>query len=254
MQTRARQKPWFMLYGGRFPGNEPCFYNPEEFAWVRTLEENWLVMQQEILSLLERRQERLKPYFNKVMVFPPKKWKTLGFYFWKYKIHANCKDCPETTRILESIPNMTAGSLSVLEPGSNINPHQGDTNAIIRVHLGLSIPAPLPACGFQVGKEVREWKEGKALLFCDAHTHTAWNQTDLRRLVLIVDVMRPDFARETNAICSHVLASTFLQMAYQRFSWLNRLPGRVKYLIHFISRLFIRALLPIQRRAAFLFS
>jgi hypothetical protein len=43
-------------------------------------------------------------------------------------------------------------------------------------------------------------------------------------------------------------------MAYQRFSWLNRLPGRLKYVIHFMSRVLIRVFLPLQRRAAFLFS
>jgi hypothetical protein len=255
MQTiNAESQPWFLIYGGRYPGKEPCFYDPADFPWVKTLEENWSVMREEILALLERRQERLKPYFNKVMAFPPKHWKTLGFYFWKYKNHANCLACPETTRILEGIPNMTAGSLSVLEPGSNINPHQGDTNAIIRVHLGLSIPAPLPACGFQVGKEIREWKEGKALLFCDAHTHTAWNQTKERRLVLIVDVMRSEFADRSDAICSHVLGATFLQLVYQRLSWLNRAPGWIKYVIHFFSRGVVRVILPIQRRAGFLFS
>jgi hypothetical protein len=32
------------------------------------------------------------------------------------------------------------------------------------VHLGLVVPAPLPACGLKVGREGRGWEEGKALL------------------------------------------------------------------------------------------
>ncbi|MBC7910627.1 MAG: aspartyl/asparaginyl beta-hydroxylase domain-containing protein [Pyrinomonadaceae bacterium] len=251
-EPEVKPKPTYMIYGGRFTGREPYFYDAAEFSWVKALEDNWLVIREEIQSLLERREERLKPYFIKSIVFPPKQWKTMGLYFWKYKLHRNCLDCPQTVRLLESIPHMTGGSLSVLEAGSNINPHQGDTNAIIRVHLGLSVPAPLPVCGFQVGREIRPWEEGKALLFCDAHSHLAWNRSDKRRLILIVDVMRPEFVEQTDAICSHVLATMIVQTIYQASALLNRLPGRFKYGIHFILRNIIRVLLPVQRRAGFL--
>lgn len=249
MSSEAAPRLWYNVEGGRYHGGEPCFYDPAQFPWAQTLEENWPVIKEEILSLLERRRDRLKPYFIERLVFPPRRWKTLGFYFWKYRIHENCRDCPETMRILHSIPRMTACSLSILEPGSNINPHQGDTNAIIRVHLGLTVPSPLPDCGFQVGGEVRAWEEGKALLFCDAHTHTAWNRSEQRRLILIVDVMREEFARQEDAICSHVLASTALQVATQRFGWLRKMPGSVQQALHPFIRLGIRAYLPLQRRA-----
>jgi aspartyl/asparaginyl beta-hydroxylase (cupin superfamily) len=251
-QPDAQPQPTYIYHGGRFVGNEPFFYEPSDFPWVKQLEENWLAIRREIEALLEQHQDRLKPYFNRTMAFPPDRWKTLGFYYWNYRLHKNCRACPQTVRLLESIPNMTAGSLSVLEPGTNINPHQGDTNAIIRVHLGLSIPAPLPDCGMQVGTDIREWKEGKALLFCDAHAHLAWNSTKERRLVLIVDVMRPQFAAQTAAICSHVLAFLFLQTLYQRHAYLNRLPLRLKHLTHFLLRNMVRAMLPFQRRMAFL--
>jgi aspartyl/asparaginyl beta-hydroxylase (cupin superfamily) len=252
-EPEVKPKPTYMIYGGRFTGQEPCFYDPAQFSWVKLLEDNWLVIREEIQSLLERREERLKPYFINSMSFPPGQWKTLGLYFWKYKQHQNCLECPQTVRLLESIPHMTGGSLSVLEAGSNINPHQGDTNAIIRVHLGLTIPAPLPDCGFQVGREVRQWEEGKALLFCDAHSHLAWNRSDRRRLLLIVDVMRPEFVEQTDAICTHVLATMIVQRIYQHSAFLKRLPGRFKYGIHFVIRSVMRVLLPVQRRAGFLF-
>ena len=246
-----KRQPTYMFHGGHFSGDEPFFYDRASFPWVKLLEDNWLTIREEIQSLLERNEGRLKPYFNKTMMFPPAQWKTMGFYFWSYRIHRNCRDCPQTARIVESIPNMTAASLSVLEPGSNINPHQGDTNAIVRTHLALKIPALLPECGLQVGREIREWREGETLLFCDAHSHTAWNRSPQRRLVLIVDVMRPEFADRTNAICSHVLGSLLVQALYQRSRLLNRLSGRVKYVVHFICRNVIRVLLPIQRRARF---
>ena len=248
-KQNGRRRPIYPIFHDHYSGDEPWFYDPADFPWVKLLEDNWLTIREEIQSLLARNERRLKPYFDKKLVFPPTKWKTLGFYFWSYRIHENCRDCPQTARIVESIPNMTAASLSVLEPGSNINPHQGDTNAIVRTHLGLTIPAPLPECGLQVGREIRGWKEGEALLFCDAHSHTAWNNSAQRRLVLIVDVMRPEFADQTNSICSHVLGKFAVEAIYQHSRLLNRLPGRVRHAMHFVSRNIIRLLLPLQRRA-----
>ena len=68
---------------------------------------------------------------------------------------------------------------------------------------------------------------------------------------LIVDVMLPEFAGQTNAICSHVLASSLLQRIYQRVAFLNRLPGRTQFVLHFLLRNAIRVVLPVQRRLRF---
>jgi aspartyl/asparaginyl beta-hydroxylase (cupin superfamily) len=246
-------QPWYNLFGGRYDRGQPCFHNREELPWTRTLEENAGVIRQEMLALLEGHASALKPYYiNKAMSFPPRHWKTMSLLFWNLRMHRNCRRCPRTVGILESIPNLTACSLSVLEPGSNINPHQGDTDAIVRCHLGLSIPAGLPECGFQVGTEIRPWEEGRTLPFCDAHTHWAWNRTKERRMILIVDVIRPEYVRQKNAVCSRVLAFSLLQILYQEFRWLDRAPGRVKWVLHTVSRLAIRAFLPIQRRLPFI--
>ena len=242
-------EPWYNLFGGRYAGDQPFFYNRGHLPWVRVLEDNWLVMRDELVALMEEKPARLRPYFiNKSMSFPPRHWKTMGLYFWRVTMHDNCRECPETVRILRSIPGLTSCSLSVLEPGSNINAHQGDTDAVIRCHIGLSVPGMLPDCGFQVGPEIRGWKEGEALPFCDAHTHSAWNHCSERRLILIVDVMRPEFVSQQNRICAQVLASTVLQMMYQSLPFLNAWPGRVKRLLYLVLQAGILGLLPIQRR------
>jgi aspartyl/asparaginyl beta-hydroxylase (cupin superfamily) len=242
-------KPWYNVFGGKYTGNEPSFYNREDLSWVKVLEDNWELIRDEVFALMEKQPDKLKPYFiNKSMSFPPKKWKTMGLYFWKFTMHSNCRKCPHTVRLMKRIPNLTSCSLSVLEPGSNINPHQGDTDAIIRCHLGLSIPASLPDCGFQVGKEIRPWENGKALPFCDAQTHTAWNVSMHRRMILIIDVVRPEFVKQENRICAHVLASSVLQMLYQRFTFLGKRSGYVKKVLYHITRITILVILPIQRR------
>jgi aspartyl/asparaginyl beta-hydroxylase (cupin superfamily) len=241
-------KPWYSIFSGRYMGPEPFFYNKEDLPWTKVLEDNWELIRDEISTLIEVQPARLKPYFiNKSMSFPPKKWKAMSLYFWKFRMHSNCKKCPQTVRLMKQIPNLTSCSLSVLEPGSNINPHQGDTDAVIRCHLGLSVPASLPECGFQVGKEIRPWENGKALPFCDAQTHMAWNNSGERRLILIIDVMRQEFVKEQNLVCAHVLASSALQILYQHFAFLGRRSGYFKNGLYKLLIAFIRIILPVQR-------
>lgn len=242
------EKPWYSVWGERYDGSQPPFYEKDQLPWIEILENNWKTMRDELVRLAEGEPDRLKPYFiNKTMSFPPKHWKTMGLFYWKYKIHRNCKKCPETIKVIKSIPNITSFSMSVLEPGSNINPHQGDTDAVIRCHVGLIVDGDLPELGFQVGSEIRAWEEGKALPFCDAITHTAWNHTNQRRVVIILDVMRPEFAHKTNRICAHVLASSALQMLYPRFPFLGQRTGYVRKLIYHTVRVGIIIILPLQR-------
>ena len=217
--------PWYVGAGGRYAGPEPAFFDPADFPWVPLLEENWRVIRDELTGLVNAQDQRLQPYFSRSLPFPPGGWKTMGLLFWGWRLHRNGRACPRTLAILRNIPHLVSASLSVLEPGANINPHQGDTNAVVRVHLGLVIPAGLPDCGFQVLDDIRSWQEGKTLLFCDAHSHTVWNQTDRRRLILLLDVLRPDFADQSATVCTTVLSGNVLQMLEQRFPVLKALPG-----------------------------
>lgn len=241
-------QPWYAFWGNRYTGNQPPFYDKTKLPWVKTLEDNWEIMRDELLDLLEAEPDRLQPYYiNKTMSFPPKHWKTLGLIFWNLIIEENCKKCPNTVRLLKEIGGVTSFSISVLEPGSNINPHQGDTDAIIRCHVGLVIPGTLPDLGFQVGNEIRAWEPGKALPFCDAITHTAWNHTKKRRIIINMDVMRPEFVKRQNRVCAHVLASCYLQMLYPRFPILSEASGYFRNTVYHLVRLYILLYLPIQK-------
>ncbi|SJN54912.1 Aspartyl/Asparaginyl beta-hydroxylase [Vibrio ruber DSM 16370] len=246
MFSRSTQ-PWYSIFGGRYTGDHPSFYDKADQPWTKILEENWLVIRDELFELLEENPERLQPYkINHAMAFPPQQWKTMGLMFWRLKNRHNCKRCPETIKLLKALPGCTSASLSILEPQSNINPHQGDTDAVIRCHMGLKIPAPLPDCGFQVRDKIKGWQEGVTLLFCDAQTHTAWNHTDLRRYVMILDIIRPEYQHRKNDICAHVLASAMIQMLYQKYEFLRRRKRYVKKSIYHVLRVGFAVYLPIH--------
>ena len=106
--------------------------------------------------------------------------------------------CPATLALARQLDLPRLGLISpslyfsVLEPGSRIAPHTGITNARTIAHLPLIVP---DSCGFRVGGETRAWQAGKALIFDDMTTHEAWNDSSSSRVVLIVDLWRPELSR-----------------------------------------------------------
>jgi aspartyl/asparaginyl beta-hydroxylase (cupin superfamily) len=199
------KKPYYSFAHGRERiVTSETFFDPSSFAWAPGIEKNHPVILSEISAYLDGH-NALKPYFATEMMSAPEKWKAFSFYFWGLRMNANaCARCPETIRLLSGIPNIISASVSVLEPHSAIKGHFGDTDAIYRCHYGLVVPAALPECGFRVGYEDKPWENGKFLIFNDANYHRAWNHTDKRRVVLILDVIRPQFGNRKRWICARV--------------------------------------------------
>jgi aspartyl/asparaginyl beta-hydroxylase (cupin superfamily) len=120
-------------------------------------------------------------------------WNVFMLYERGKKNEANCAKCPETTRIIESIPSLRtlAGLIyfSNMAAATHIHAHKGPTNMRIRCHLGLHIP---PNCGIRVQNEARTWEVGKCLVFDDSFEHEVWNRSGDTRAILIVDLWHPD--------------------------------------------------------------
>jgi aspartyl/asparaginyl beta-hydroxylase (cupin superfamily) len=216
-------QPWFADAARPFAGDQPFFYDAAAFPWVAHVEAQWTTIRDELLDALAREQAPLEPYMDASLTSRPDQWKTLGLMFWTLRSRANCRRFPRTWAALRDVPGLCAVSLNLLEGGTTIKPHMGNTDAIIRCHLGLVVPEPAPRCAFRVGSETRSWDEGRLLMFCDAHPHTAWNNSDRRRYILVLDVMRPEYAARRQATSARVLAAIHFETACQRHGWLRRL-------------------------------
>jgi aspartate beta-hydroxylase len=119
-----------------------------------------------------------------------KNWKVFMLYLLGYKPKANCGLCPETCRVLDSIPNLMQAFFSILEPGKSIPLHEGPYLGYLRYHLGLHVPEINPP-RFYVNSQEYVWQSGKAVLFDDSWPHAVENESQDYRAVLIVDVLRP---------------------------------------------------------------
>ena len=117
-----------------------------------------------------------------------------GFGFW---VDSTTKQCPVITKFLKSIPGLKLALLSKLSPYMKLKPHKGwanHSNYSIRCHFGISIP---DNCYVSVkddtsAEEVRQHEQDSWLIFDDSKTHWAENKSEKDRIVLIVDVERPD--------------------------------------------------------------
>ena len=114
-------------------------------------------------------------------------------------------------RVIEKLrelsdPNGSApvfsAKLSLLYPGTSINPHTGPSNARLRAHLCVQLGAA-PGGKLIVAGEERGWKAGEAFVFDDSFEHEVVYGVDSSsdvgvhfdfeevRIVLIVDFWHP---------------------------------------------------------------
>jgi beta-hydroxylase len=198
------------------------FFDPGEFPWVAELEASWQVIRRELDSVLERID--LVPNFQDIqieqrLITMDDGWKTFFFCGYGERAEKNIARCPETHRLLSTIPGLTTAFFSILRPKKKLRRHRGPFKGVLRYHLALKVPRDLDRCGIDVAGDVRRWEEGKSLIFDDTHPHQAWNDTDEVRVVLFVDFVRP-LPRPLAALNRFALRliskTTFVQAAVRR--------------------------------------
>lgn len=236
-------KLWFSLLNRyEYPGEVPTIYPKNYFEWEKIFEGKHGL----ILNELEEYLQKVNPtaYFNYEMVTKEAAWKTIPLMSWGVKFNNHLRHFPKTYELLNQIPGMVSISFNVLEPESEIKEHFGDTNGMVRCHYGLKIPGGLPEIGFQVKDDVQAWEEGGLLVFCDGYVHKAFNHTKGKRIILLFDVILPEFMSQKKKICGTVLSSIFFQSMMLRLGLKEPSIGTVKFLTSFARR-FAIALTPI---------
>lgn len=244
----------FNLRSREYHGTLPLFYSPDDFPELNVLKNNWQVIFREIQDY----ESEYGSISGINTLSPPglsstNAWNNIYLENFLWQFHVNRKHFPETCKVLAQIPGCTLAVITVLSPQGSIEPHYGDTNAVIRCHLGLQIPAPYPACGIRVGNQEQGWKNGELTVFSEAHYHHVWNRTNEKRYLLVVDIVHPQWSREKEWICARVLGAQSYIFFEKRIPFLQKLPYSFLAPIHLVFSLIWRAYLPIQRKMAFLY-
>jgi aspartyl/asparaginyl beta-hydroxylase (cupin superfamily) len=246
------EAPLFFLKEEAYEGSHSFFYSSSDFAEIKMLEENWEIIRDEVLGLITAEELDNIKNLNPPYLSHPDAWKNIYFYNFGWKNHANCARFPRTHELLKKLPNFIFGGVTVLNPHSRVLPHNGETNTTIRCHLGLKVPAPLPTCGVKVGSEEQEWKEGKVMMFSDAHYHSTWNESDEQRFVLVFDILREEYATQKSWMCAQSLGALSLKYFYTGRQYLKKTPMPILKALHFVFSAIWYVYLPFQNRLSFL--
>lgn len=177
----------YSVYGDK------TFFDTKQFSWVRDIESNWMDIRKELDGVLKFRDDI--PNFQDISsdqkaITKDDKWKTFFLYGYGFKSEQNCSLCPKTAELMEQIPGMKTAMFSILDGHKHIPPHRGPYKGVLRFHMGLIVPEP-DKCKIRVGNDYSHWEEGKGMVFDDTFNHEVWNDSELQRVVLFVDFVRP---------------------------------------------------------------
>ena len=221
LDTLLRKKPVYrpqpsFMYFPRLPAIE--FYDRSEFPWLDSIEAATDDIRAELINVLQEGPSVLMPYVDIPAGMPLDQWRELNqsrrwgvYYLWQegVAIQEHIARFPRTVAALEAWPKCEVPGcsptavFSILEAKTRIPGHTGVSNTRLIVHLPLIVP---PGCGFRVGAEQREWHPGKAFVFDDTFEHEAWNDSDVPRAVLILDIWSPHLSAAERDMVRQVTA------------------------------------------------
>lgn len=163
-----------------------AFPDAGRFPFLAELEAHWRAIHSEFLRVQHDAVDYLETRLY------DEGWQVFGLWNLPHRepLHGATERCPFTAALIERlVPAHGAVAFSVLAPGTRIKPHRGKPGPYLRCHLALEVPAG--DCAIRVDGETRGWEPGKALVLDDRLEHEAWNATQERRVVLLVDFIDP---------------------------------------------------------------
>jgi aspartyl/asparaginyl beta-hydroxylase (cupin superfamily) len=181
---------WQDIKGGLFrhaglaefaAGDARNYRSSEDYAQLRPLEGRWQSIRDEARALVV---DQFVEYYDASINRTT--WRNFPLVYGGRWIAPNLAACPTTAETLRQVPGVTLAVFAVLPAHSALAPHRGNPCGTLRAHMGLSVP---PNARFVVNGEVRHWEHGRFFVFNETYLHTAINDSDEDRLVLIVDFL-----------------------------------------------------------------
>ncbi len=127
----------------------------------------------------------------------------------EYKIEDFDKKYPKLYKILNK-PYISNAFLSILDGNVDIPEHYGYFKGYYRYHLGYVIPQYQDKKAYIVcGGEKYIWKEGKGVLFDDMYNHYVRNDTPYQRIVLYLDILRPEMRNDFTNILLYLMSKNY---------------------------------------------
>ena len=178
----------------------PVLDREEYFPEARLFESSWRAIRDEAVALLGDLEH--VPRFHELLANQDSisandghDWRMFILRAYGADQGTNMDRCPVTARLLRALPKVTSAAFSILDGGKHIPAHRGPYRGILRYQLGLTVPEDEdgePAAILRVADQRYRWREGEGILWDDTYDHEVWNEGDGKRIVLLLDVERPN--------------------------------------------------------------
>ena len=209
------------------------FHDPDTFPELRRLTENWEMIRDEGLRLMDEGHVRAASGYNDLGFnsFFRAGWKRFYLKWYDAPLSSAEELCPKTVALLRDVPTVHGAMFALLPPGGRLNSHRDPFAGSMRYHLGLRTPNS-DDCFIEVDGVRRGWRDGEPMIFDETFIHFAENKADTTRLILFCDVERPlrtRFAASANRfIINNVVKATATEnMPGDRVGLANRVFGAV---------------------------
>lgn len=184
----------------------PKHHYPE----LDVLDEQWETIRDEALALYQNGMIKTKDDLPASSFYKDGRWTSFYLKVYDNDIPSAREMAPQTMALLDRVPSMHIALFACLNPGKKLSGHHDPFSYTLRYSLGLSTPNA-EGCGLVVDGENYQWRDGDSIIFDETYYHSAYNETDKPRIILMTDVDRP-------------LRWAWVQKIYYFFGWgFNRL-------------------------------
>jgi len=185
---------FLIIFKKKFNKLNQRFYDYKSiYPFLEELKKNKKSIKKEVMNIIN---DKWKTWPEVDLYKNSNGWKVLPFYGFGKWVNRNCKKCPTINNIIRNIPGLRTASLSKLTPGTKLEPHQGWaklSNYVLRCQYGIIVGKN---CILGCENEVEIMKENKIIVFDDSKMHYAQNNGNQDRIILILDIERPDFVKK----------------------------------------------------------
>ncbi len=166
------------------------FVETERFPELKIIEDNWEIIREEALALYESGHIAAKDDLPASSFYKNNRWTSFYLKSYNHNIPSAYDLAPKTMALIEQVPSMRLALFACLNPGKKINNHHDPFAFTLRYSLGLSTPNSDDS-GLIVNGEDYKWADGQSILFDETYLHSAYNNSDKPRIILMTDIERP---------------------------------------------------------------
>lgn len=231
------EKLWFYVENlDDYPGKYSAIENIEGNKCYDEIMQNMANIRQVCTKLIEDK-SYFEQFFDKRELNATGKWQSIPIMSWGLMHKKNSKLFAELLSFF-TCSAISSVSVSMLPAHTEIPFHIGDTNAIVRNHLSILLPKETNMCFFEIDNRKHSWTYNSILSFTDSYRHRACNFSSEDRIVIIFDIVRPEFHSRKKEICKRALVGQTM-LLLNNFIPFRKTPKPIRFLLTSMSLLLL---------------